>query len=136
MRKMSNLEILQSIQERKNYIPLKYLERICRKNKIPKSKIYGVLTFYSQFTTRPQGKYLIRLCEGTACHVKGSDKIREILEREFGLEDGKTTSDMRFTFQVVACLGSCFIAPCMMINNDYYGNLDEEKVKKIIKSLK
>jgi len=136
MKNRSNLEILQEIQEKKNYIPIDYLDKICKKYKISKSKIFGVLTFYSQFTTYPRGKYLIRICEGTACHVKGSRKIREMLENEYGLENGKTTPDMKFTLQIVACLGSCFMAPCMMVNNDYYGNLDVEKAKKIINSLK
>jgi len=136
MENKSNLEILQEIQEDKNYIPMDYLGEVCKRNKIPKAKIYGVLTFYAQFSTVPRGKYLIRLCEGTACHVKGSQKIKEMLEKEYGLENGKTTADMKFTLQVVACLGSCFMAPCMMINNNYYGNLDVEKVKKIINSLK
>ncbi len=135
-KKCIELELLEEIQEKENYIPLEKLEKICEELEIPKSKIFGVLTFYSYFSTSPIGKYLIRVCCGTACHVKGSKKIIEMLKNEFELEDGKTTDDGKFTLQVVACLGSCFLAPVMMVNSSYFGNLDDEKAKKILRSLK
>lgn len=135
-KKMTNLELLQEIQKKFNYIPVELLNEICEKLEIPKSKVYGILTFYSQFSTTPRGKYLIRICEGTACHVKGSRRIRELLEKEFFLKPGETTEDRKFTLEVVNCLGSCFLAPVMMINSNYYGNLTPEKAIKILKSLK
>lgn len=135
-RKLSNLEILQILQERYNYVPLDILEKICKEIEIPKSKIFGILTFYSQFSTQKRGKYLIRVCDGTACHVKGGSKIIEMLKREFKIEDGKTTDDGKFTLQVVACLGSCFLAPVCMINSNYYGNMDEKKFKRVLDNLK
>ncbi|HOK56674.1 MAG TPA: NAD(P)H-dependent oxidoreductase subunit E [bacterium] len=132
----SNLEILQYLQEKYNYVPIETLKKICEEIEIPRSKIFGILTFYSQFSTEERGKYLIRVCDGTACHVKGGSKIIEMLKREFKLENGKTTEDKKFTLQVVACLGSCFLAPVCMINSSYYGNMDENKFKKILEKLK
>lgn len=130
------LELLQEIQNKYNYVPLKHLEKISEELGISRSKLFGILTFYAQFSTEKKGKYLIRLCDGTACHVKGAAEIRKFLEEKYGLKNGKTTPDGRFTLQEVACLGSCFLAPVMMINERYYGNLTPEKAKKIIESLK
>ncbi|MCM8821930.1 MAG: NAD(P)H-dependent oxidoreductase subunit E [Candidatus Omnitrophica bacterium] len=130
------LELLQDIQGRKNYIPVSLLKKICKQLDIPESKIFGVLTFYSQFTTEKRGKYLVKLCDGTACHVKGAREVKRILERKYGLTNGKTTADGRFTLQEVACLGSCFLAPVMMINQRYFGNLTPEKALSIFKNLK
>ncbi len=135
-KEISVLEFLEELQEKNGYISLKKLKKICEELNIPKSKVYGILTFYSYFSTVPRGKYLLRVCAGTACHVKGSRKIIEMLKKEFGLENGKTTEDKRFTLHVIACLGSCFLAPVMMVNSNYFGNLDPEKVKKILRSLK
>lgn len=133
---LSNLEILQLVQENYNYIPIELLKKICKEFEIPKSKIFGILTFYSQFSTEERGKYLIRVCDGTACHVKGGNRIIDMLKRDFKLEDGKTSKDKKFTLQVVACLGSCFMAPVCMVNSNYYGNMDEKKFKKILENLK
>ncbi|MCS7152301.1 MAG: NAD(P)H-dependent oxidoreductase subunit E [Endomicrobia bacterium] len=134
--KLSYLEILQLLQEKFNFVPMDYLNKICEMLEIPKSKIYGILTFYSQFSTNERGKYLIRICDGTACHVKGATKLIEMLKRNYHLEDGKTTQDKKFTLQVVACLGGCFLAPVCMINSHYHGSLDENKLKNILESLK
>ncbi|MCS7180212.1 MAG: NAD(P)H-dependent oxidoreductase subunit E [bacterium] len=136
IKKLSNLEILQLIQEKYNYISIDILRKICKELEIPKSKIFGILTFYSQFSTQERGKYLIRVCDGTACHVKGGNRIIDMLKRDFKLEDGKTTEDKKFTLQIVACLGSCFIAPVCMVNSIYYGNMDENKFKKVLENLK
>lgn len=136
VKKLSNVEILQLIQERFGYVPIEILNEICKQIEIPKSKIFGVLTFYSQFSTEERGKYLITVCDGTACHIKGGDKIIDMLKKDFNLEDGKTTQDKKFTLQIVRCLGSCFRAPVCMINTSYYGNMDEKKIKKILKELR
>jgi len=130
------LSLLQEIQEKYNYLPIEVLKEIADQLEIPKSKLFGILTFYSQFSFEKRGKYFIKICEGTACHVKGSRRIREAVEREFKVEKGKTTEDGKFTLEIVACLGICFLAPVMMVNSTYYGNLTPEKAVKILKGLK
>jgi len=132
----SLLSILQEIQGKYNYLPRKALELVSELLQVPGSKIYGLATFYTQFSLKERGKYLIRICEGTACHVKGSLRIKEALEKEFGLHEGETTPDGKFTLQLVACLGSCFLAPVMMVNSTYYGNLTSRKAISILKELK
>ena len=111
------------------------LEKLAEYLEVSKSKLFGLATFYSQFSFEKRGKYFVKICEGTACHVKGSRRIRALLERDFGFKKGKTTKDGKFTFEVVACLGSCFLAPVMMVNSGYYGNLTSEKAVKILKGL-
>jgi len=135
-KKVSPLLILQEIQTRYNYLPKRALELACEILDIPKSKIYGLATFYAQFSMKERGKYFIRLCEGTACHIKGSRRIKDSLKNAFGLVEGETTPDKKFTLQTVACLGSCFLSPAMMINSTYYGNLTPEKAVNILKELK
>ncbi len=130
------LPVLQEIQGRYNYLPRKALEMVSELWSIPKSRMYAVITFYAQFSLEKRGKYLIRLCNGTACHVRGGERIKEVLKKEYGLQEGKTTSDGKFTLQEVACLGSCFLSPVMMINDTYYGNLTVEKALGILKRLK
>ena len=94
--------------------------------------MYGVITFYSQFYLEPTGRHTIRCCEGTACHVKGAKRIAEGISDELGIAPGATTEDMKFTFEAVQCLGTCFLAPAMMVNNDYYGHLNARKIKSIL----
>jgi NADH-quinone oxidoreductase subunit E len=99
---------------------------------IPASRIFGVATFYEQFHLEPHGRHTIRCCRGTACHVKGGHNIIKAVKQSLGVEPGQTTEDMRFTFETVACLGTCFLAPAMMINNDYYGHLNTRRIKGIL----
>jgi NADH-quinone oxidoreductase subunit E len=113
------IPVLQKVQDHYTYIPESAVDLIAGTLNIPSSEIYGVITFYAQFYTQPQGKYTIRLCRGTACHVK------------LGVREGETTSDRLYTLRIVACLGACAVAPVMMINDDYYGELTAEKVDKI-----
>ncbi|HIE43182.1 MAG TPA: NADH-quinone oxidoreductase subunit NuoE [Candidatus Omnitrophica bacterium] len=134
--KVSLLSILQEIQTKYNYLPKRALEMVCELLDVPKSKIYGLATFYTQFSMKERGKYLIRICEGTACHAKGSQRIKELLKKTFGLQEGETTPDKKFTLQIVACVGSCFLSPVMMVDSTYYGNLTPEKATNILKELK
>ena len=92
-----------------------------------------MLTFYAQFYTEPRGKYIIRVCRGTACHVKGSLRISEVVTEEFGIKNGETSSDLAFTLEEVSCIGACGMAPVMMINDRTYGNLTPEKARDIFK---
>ncbi len=124
---------LQAAQNLYGYISKSVLERISEHLDIPLSRAYGVVTFYAQFRFAPTGKYKIRVCRGTACHVRGSKGILEALERELGIKDGETTPDLKFSLETVACLGTCFLAPVIMVNEKYFGKLTTKKVKEVLK---
>ena len=126
--------LLQEVQDRFGYLPPVGLQQISRRTRTPLSRIYGVVSFYAQFYTEPRGKHTIRCCRGTACHVKGSDGVIESIGRVLGVADGQTTEDMMFDLETVACLGTCFLAPAMMIDSRYYGNLTPRSIKSIFKS--
>jgi len=96
------------------------------------SKIYGIVTFYAQFSLVPRGRNTIKICQGTACHVKGGKRVLSKLERVLGIKAGQTSSDLKFTLEIVRCLGTCFLAPVMMINRDYFGKLTPERVSSIL----
>ena len=126
------IPILQQIQNEYGYLPKDVLTEMSKRTGIPASRIYGVMTFYEQFHFKPQGRHMIRCCRGTACHVKDGTKITEEIKSQLGAEPGETTDDMRFTFETVACLGTCFLAPVIMIDNDYYGHLEPKDIKGIL----
>ncbi|MGI6722078.1 MAG: NADH-quinone oxidoreductase subunit NuoE [Anaerovoracaceae bacterium] len=131
--------ILQKAQDIYGYLPREVIERISNATGYTIAKIYGVATFYAQFRLQPIGKYLIMLCQGTACHVSGSQKIEEAVTEELGIADGETTEDRMFTLNNVACLGCCSLAPVMMIRTDEgeetYGNLTPDKAKEILRGI-
>ena len=126
------IPILQQIQTAYGYLPRGVLMEMSKRTGIAASQIYGVATFYEQFCLEPRGRHTVRCCRGTACHVKGGPKISEEIEQAIGIEAGGTTEDMRFTFETVACLGTCFLAPVMMVNNDYYGHLTASRIEEIL----
>ena len=126
------ISILQEVQTTFGYLPKDALSHLSRRLKIPESKIWGVVTFYSQFYLEPRGRNTIKVCLGTACHVKGSDKILDKLRKILGIKEGQTTKDLKFSLETVRCLGTCFLAPVMMINNDYYGRLTPDRVEHIV----
>ena len=128
------IPLLQSAQEHFGYIPRRAISYISGVTGIPESDIYGVITFYSQFRLLPMGKYVIRACAGTACHVSGARMIIETIEDELGIEVGDTTKDGLFTFNTVACIGCCSLAPVIMINDDTHGRLTPASLRKIIRS--
>jgi len=131
----SNLiTVLQAVQKHFGYLPPPALEEISRRTKIALSRVYGVVSFYAQFYTEPRGKHTVRCCRGTACHVKGSRRVLEALKQELGIEEDETTPDMMFCLETVACLGTCFLAPAMMIDNQYFGRLTPRRVKSILRS--
>ena len=125
------IPILQKIQEAYGYLPPSVLTAASDRIGIAASRIYGVATFYEQFYLEPHGRHTIRCCRGTACHVKGGKDIIRAISRALGVKEGETTKDMRFTFETVACLGTCFLGPVMMVDNDYYGHLEPNKVGDI-----
>jgi NADH:ubiquinone oxidoreductase subunit E len=126
------IPILQQIQKEYGYLPPDVLLEVSKKTGIPASRIYGVVTFYEQFHLEPHGRHTIRCCRGTACHVKGGHNMIRTITKTLDIDEGQTTEDMKFTFETVACLGTCFLAPAMMVNNDYYGHLNANKVKSIL----
>jgi NADH-quinone oxidoreductase E subunit len=131
--KWSLIPLLQKIQEEFGYVPPDAIEPIAKELHLFPSEVRGVITFYSQFSLEPRGKYIIRVCKGTACHVRGGRSILKIAKRELGVEEGHTTEDYHFTLETVACLGACFLAPTMMVNKSYYGKLSPPKINSILK---
>jgi len=128
----SVIPLLQAFQERYGYIPPEAVRAVARYTRTPLSQVYGVATFYAQFRLRPRGKHLIRLCQGTACHVLGADAILNHLKERLGVEEGETTPDGLFTLEVVRCLGCCSLAPVMMVDEETYGRLTPRAVDKVL----
>ncbi|MGB4511581.1 MAG: NADH-quinone oxidoreductase subunit NuoE, partial [Thermacetogeniaceae bacterium] len=133
--KGSLVAILQGVQSIYGYLPQQVMDYIASTMKIKPAIIYGVATFYTQFRLQPSGKYHILLCQGTACHVNGSERILTAICEELNIKPNKTTSDGLFTLDCVACLGCCSLAPVMMINEQAYGPLSPDKALKIIRDL-
>ena len=126
--------VLQEVQDRFGYLPAPALQEIGRRMKTPLSRVYGVVSFYAQFYTRPRGRHTIRCCRGTACHVKGAERVIDTAKRVLGIDEGQTTPDMLFYLETIACLGTCFLAPAMMIDSQYFGRLTPQRVQGIIRS--
>lgn len=125
--------LLQQVQEEEGYVSQEAMRNISQKLRLPLSEIYGVATFYSQFRLKPRGENITRVCQGTACHVLGGKRILEVVAEELKVEVNDTTEDGRFTLETVACLGSCSLAPVMVINEETYGRLTPEMVKNILR---
>ena len=126
------IPILQQVQHEIGYLPEEALETISLELKIPPSEIYGVATFYSQFHLKPRGRHIIRVCRGTACHVRGSLKILDRVKKITGVDENETTEDLRFTVEPVACLGACGLAPVMVVDTQTYGRLTPDMVQGIL----
>ncbi len=132
----SLITILQETQEIYGYLPLEILEHIGKETGLKPANIYGVATFYTQFRLKPIGKYLIMLCQGTACHVNGSKAIEKAICEELSINEGETTADNLFTLHNVACLGCCSLSPVMMINGETYAKLTPDQTKEILKEIR
>lgn len=127
------IPILQAIQEEYRYLPEEILTYVATALDISPAKVYGVATFYSHFSLEPKGAYVIKVCDGTACHVKGSGKLVDILRKKLALtEKKKTTDDMLFTLETVSCLGACGLAPVMLVNEKVYGQVTAERAQEIL----
>ena len=126
------IEILHRAQHIFGYLPREVQEFIAEKLQIPVSKVYGVVTFYSFFTMEKKGKYVINVCLGTACFVRGADKILKEFEARLGIKAGETTEDGRFTLTTLRCVGACGLAPVVQVNGKTYGNATTETVKEIL----
>jgi NADH-quinone oxidoreductase E subunit len=126
------IPLLQEIQETAGYIPPESIEQVAEALNLFPSQVQGVITFYAGFSLEPKGKYVVRVCRGTACHVKGGRSILRLMRKELELDEGETDPEYRFTLETVACLGACFLAPTMMVNRDYYGKLNPNKVASVL----
>ncbi|MCL2164452.1 MAG: NAD(P)H-dependent oxidoreductase subunit E [Oscillospiraceae bacterium] len=133
--KRNLVAILQKAQEIYGYLPTELLKYIAGRTGIKLSKIMGVVTFYTQFRTKPVGKHLVLLCQGTACHVNGSPVIEEAVKDALGVEEEEMTENGLFTYSNVACVGCCSLAPVMMIGGKAYGGLTKEKAVRILKDI-
>lgn len=131
----SLIPLLQQIQDQFGYLPNEALIELSEYLEIPLSRIYGVATFYSQFNFSPLGKYVVKICRGTACHVNGAVTILQELEDELGVKENETSKDGLVTLQPVACLGCCSLAPVIMVNEKVFGNLTSASVRKIAKKI-
>ncbi len=126
------IPVLQETQNVHGYLSKEVIKYISAKMNIPVSQIYGVVTFYAQFHLNPRGKNVVRVCQGTACHVRGAKAILKALEDHLGISAGETTPDLSFTLETVACIGACGLAPVMMVNDDTHGRLTPELIPEIL----
>ncbi len=129
------IALLQRAQQEYGYLPEQVVQEIARLSGVPAARIYGIITFYAQFSTEPSGRHKICVCHGTACHVAGASRITEALEQELRVADGATTPDMEFTLDSVACMGACSQAPVMRVDAETYGNLGADQTRKIVRGL-
>ncbi len=128
----SLIPLLQEVQEAFGYIPPESIEPIAESLNMQPAQVQGVITFYAGFSLKPKGKCVLKVCRGTACHVKGSRSILRHVKNELELEEGETSEDYQFTLETVACLGACFLAPTMMVNREYFGKLNPTKVSSVL----
>ena len=126
------IPLLQDVQEQFGYVPPEAIEPIAKALNIFSSQVQGVITFYAGFTLTPKGKYVLKACRGTACHVKGSRSIIRLMQKELNLKEGETSPDYQFTLETVACLGACFLAPTMLVNRNYFGRLAPSRVTSLL----
>lgn len=129
----SLISVLQEIQRQYGFISKDHMKAVAGSFKVPPAEVYGVASFYSQFYLEAKGEHMIRVCLGTACHVRGAGKILEAFSEALGIEPGETTPDGKFSLERVACLGACGLAPVAMIGEKTYGRLEPAMVKEILK---
>jgi NADH-quinone oxidoreductase E subunit len=128
------LSTLQETQNQYGYLPEEKLREIAAKLKIPLTDVYGVATFYKSFSLQPRGRHHVKVCLGTACHVRGSSRIARETERKLGIGPGETSADGEFSLETVMCLGCCAIGPVMVVNNKYHGQMSPAKIEKVLKT--
>jgi len=126
----------QKIQEECNYLPEEALEALGRELGVPMSVVYSTASFYKHFYFKPRGKKVVKVCMGTACHVRGAGEVLTAMENEFGVKEGETTADLAMTLETVGCVGCCGLAPVATINEDVIGEIDNDRIDEIIRSVK
>ncbi|HHU69363.1 MAG TPA: NAD(P)H-dependent oxidoreductase subunit E [Thermoanaerobacterales bacterium] len=135
-KKSSLINVLHKAQEIFGYLPLEVQKHIAEKVDLPLSEVYGVVSFYHHFNLEPKGKYQISVCLGTACYVRGASKVLERIKKELNIEVGETSEDTKYSLQATRCVGACGLAPVVIINDDVYGRMTEEKVPEILEKYK
>ena len=131
-KKEALIPILQDVQAEYNWLPPEAITEVSKKLNIPLIDVYGVATFFKQFSLKPRGKYIVTVCLGTACHVRGGPRIGDEVGKVLNVQAGETTKDKKFTFETVNCLGCCAIGPIMVVNGEYFGGMTTVKVKQIL----
>ena len=127
-----SLAILQDMQRRFNYIPREGMEALAEYLDCPLSSLYAMATFYKALNLKPKGRHIIKLCDGTACHIRGSVNLVGGVERLLGIQAGETSADGQFSLELVNCLGSCALAPVMVVDDTYYGKVTMERLPEIL----
>jgi NADH-quinone oxidoreductase subunit E len=130
------IAVLQDIQEAFNYLPKEALKTAGKSLGIPFSRVYEVATFYNSFSLKPRGEHIVKVCMGTACHVRGAASIQDKMERILGIMPGETSADKKFTLETVNCVGACALGPVVVIDTEYHGQMTMAKVDKIVGKLK
>lgn len=126
------VSILQDIQAEHHYLPKDILVEVSQILNVPLSQVYSVATFFRAFSLKPRGRHLINVCLGTACHVRGTAKVLERMERELGIRRGETTKDSKFTLETVNCVGCCALGPMVMLDDQYFGQMESDKVSSLL----
>ena len=129
------IPVLQDLQDELGFLPEEAIDAAAQRLGISASDIYGVATFYSQFRLTPPGRHCLRICEGTACHVRGSERLVEAVEHRLHIAPGETTSDLEFSLERVMCLGSCALAPAMVVDQTVYGRMTQKRLESLLERL-
>jgi NADH-quinone oxidoreductase subunit E len=132
--KSALIDVLHDAQSEIGYLPKEALEEVHKGLDVPLSRVYSVATFFKAFSLKPRGRHLINVCMGTACHVRGADKVLEQMEKELGIKRGGNTRDLKFTLETVNCVGACALGPMVIIGEDYHGEMTPEKVGEVLKN--
>lgn len=130
------IAILQDMQEEVNYLPEDALRYVAERLDIPVSKVFSLATFYRAFSLEPRGRHLVHVCTGTACHVRGAVKVVDTLERELGIRAGETDERLEFTLETVNCLGACALGPVVVVDGEYYGEMNPAKVTRLLNKIR
>lgn len=129
------LAIMQDVQDEERYLPKEAMKRIAEKLSVPIARVYQMATFFESFHLEPRGKHVCTVCMGTACHVRGAQRLVEQLERDLDIPAGGTTKDMLFTIEEVNCVGACALGPLVIINGEYHGNMTSGSLQKVVKKI-
>lgn len=129
------IPVLQAVQEHYGYVPPNTISQISQALGLFPTEVQAVVTFYAQFSLTPRGKNVVRICRGTACHVRGGRGVLRVVKNDIGIEEGQTTDDLKFTLETVACLGACALAPVMVVNQTYYGKMNPNRIRTVLHSL-